>query len=295
MSTALAHTYPQVKNLYAEASSVLGYDLWKLVSEGPEDELNSTAKTQPALLTAGVAVWNVWRENNGPLPVVMAGHSLGEYTALVCSGSIDFTDAVSLVADRGTYMQSAVPQGTGTMAAILGLTDQQVIEICRECANGEIVSPANFNTPGQVVIAGNTSAVNRAVEAATRAGAKRSIILPVSVPSHCELMRQAAEKFSVRINNIKFKTPQIPVIHNVDVSSKPEPDNIRQALVMQLYSPVRWVETVETMVKSGITTIVECGPGKVLSGLIKRIDRNIETLPVYDPDTVDKARFSFSS
>lgn len=289
MSSALAEKYPVVKNLYIEASTVLGYDLWKLVNEGPEEELNSTANTQPALLTASVAVWNVWQEINGPAPVLMAGHSLGEYTALVCSGVITFSDAVKLVADRGKFMQSAVPEGTGAMAAILGLADDRVIEICKECAGDEIVSAANFNTPGQVVIAGNTKAVKRAVEAASKAGAKKSVILPVSVPSHCALMREAAEHLSERINKIKFKSPQIPVIHNVDVNRKSDSDSIKQALILQLYSPVRWVETVESMIRSGISTIAECGPGKILSGLIKRIDKQIEIWPMYDPVTIEKA------
>lgn len=289
MLSSLAEKYPAVKELYSEASAVLGYDLWKLVSEGPESGLNSTEKTQPALLVASVAVWKIWQERGGKLPVLMAGHSLGEYSALVCSGAMTFTEAVRLVADRGAYMQSAVPEGTGAMAAILGLSDEDVIKICKDNAQDQIVSAANFNSSGQIVIAGHTGAVKRTIEAAGKAGAKRSVLLPVSVPSHCALMMNAASQFSERIKNIHLSAPAIPVIHNVDVSRKSEPEAIKQALVEQLYQPVRWVETIKTMTDSGITTIIECGPGKVLCGLIKRIDKQITTWPVYDPDTLDAA------
>lgn len=294
MSSALAEKYPLVKNLYSEASEVLGYDLWKLVSDGPESELNITAKTQPALLTASVAVWNIWQEHGGKLPAIMAGHSLGEYSALVCSGALAFSDAVGLVADRGAYMQTAVPEGTGTMAAILGLAEDDVIKICKEYEQDQVVSAANFNSAGQIVIAGHTEAVNRVVEAASKAGAKRSVILPVSVPSHCALMKKAAEKFAERIENVSISVPDIPIIHNVNVSQLSDPLAIKQALVDQLSHPVRWVEIIESMKTSGISGIIECGPGKVLCGLIKRIDKQITTWPVYDPDTLDTAMVALS-
>lgn len=291
MSTVLAEHYPIVKELYAEASAVLGYDLWRLVHSGPESELNITSKTQPALLTASVAAWKVWEERGGPLPILMAGHSLGEYSALVCSGMLAFDAAIALVADRGAYMQAAVPAGVGSMAAILGLTDEQVIEVCNQAAQGQVVSAANFNSAGQIVIAGHKAAVNRAVEIAAGAGAKRSVVLSVSVPSHCALMQEAAGKFTSRMESISLSAGRIPVIHNVDVSIRPEGSAIKQALAGQLYQPVRWVETIELMSKKGITRIVECGPGKVLCGLIKRINRQIETYPVFDRESLDKALF----
>ena len=289
MSRTIAEKYPVVKTVYAEASGVLGYDLWQLVHNGPEAELNITSKTQPALLAASVAMWKVWQERSGPVPALMAGHSLGEYSALVCSGVLAFRDAIALVADRGAYMQAAVPEGTGSMAAILGLSDEQIINICHQASQGQVVSAANFNSAGQIVIAGHKEAVNRAVELASAAGAKRSIVLSVSVPSHCDLMQEAANKFAVRMEEITFSPANIPVIHNVDVSIRTEYPAIKQALVEQLSQPVRWVETIEQMSKKGITKIVECGPGKVLCGLIKRIDRQIETCPVYDPESLDKA------
>lgn len=289
MSTALAEHYPIVKELYAEASEVLGYDLWQLVNSGPETELNITSKTQPALLTAGVAVWKVWEERDGPLPAFMAGHSLGEYSALVCSGMLAFDAAIALVADRGAYMQAAVPEGVGSMAAILGLSDEQVMNVCERASQGQIVSAANFNSVGQTVIAGHKEAVNRAVEMAAGAGAKRSVVLAVSVPAHCALMQEAASKFASRMESISLTAGRIPVIHNVDVSIKSEVSAIKQALAEQLYQPVRWVETIELMSKKGVTNIVECGPGKVLCGLIKRIDRQIETYPVFDRESLDKA------
>lgn len=289
MSTAMAEKYPVVKDTYAEASEVLGYDLWQLVHEGPESELNITSKTQPALLAASLVLWKIWQGRGGPVPALMAGHSLGEYTALVCSGVLNFSDAIALVADRGAYMQAAVPEGTGSMAAILELSGQQVVGICAQAAQGQVVSAANFNSAGQIVIAGHKEAVNRAVELASAAGAKRSIVLSVSVPSHCALMQEAANKLAARMEDITFSSANIPVIHNVDVSIRKETPAIKQALVEQLYQPVRWVEIIEQMSKQGITKIVECGPGKVLCGLIKRIDRQIETFPVYDPESLDKA------
>lgn len=290
MVNALAAQYPLVQETFRQASEVLGYDLMALVREGPEDTLNSTEKTQPALLTAGYATWRVWLEKGGPLPSLMAGHSLGEYTALVCSGSLAFTDAVSLVADRGSFMQGAVSAGTGAMAAILGLDDAVIVEICNKVStDNETVAAANFNSTGQVVIAGHTDAVKRAVEEAGAAGARRSVILPVSVPSHCSLMQPAAEQLAARLSDIPIDAGTIPVIHNVDAATKSSGTAIKQALVDQLSRPVRWVDTIGVMAKQGAKQIVECGPGKVLCGLIKRIDRQIATLPVYDPDTVNTA------
>lgn len=289
MVSALAEKYPLVESSYIEASDVLGYDLWNLVQSGPEEELNITARTQPALLVAGIVVWRIWKERGGRIPDLLAGHSLGEYTALVCSGAIEFTDAVRLVADRGEYMQSSVPAGTGSMAAILGLQDEQIKNICEQSAQGQIVSAANFNSSGQVVIAGHTEAVERAVDLARKEGAKRSLILPVSVPSHCELMQEAAKRLANRLQEIDIASPVIPVIHNVDATSSTDVEEIREMLVKQLYKPVRWVDTIKSMTAKGITQIVECGPGKVLSGLVKRIDRNIQIMPVYDPESLDKA------
>lgn len=290
MLAALAAAYPQVEQVFAEASSVLGYDLWKVVQNGPEDELNNTAVTQPAMLCAGVAVWRIWQAQGGVMPDVMAGHSLGEYTALVCAGAIAFTEAVALVAERGRLMQEAVPAGEGAMAAILGLEDAQVIAVCNDAAQGEVVSAVNFNSPGQVVVAGMSSAVNRAVELAKAAGAKRALLLPVSVPSHCALMKPAADKLAELLKSISVQSPAIPVINNVDVTAANEPDAIRDALVRQLYSPVRWVETVEKMAASGVTQLVECGPGKVLVGLNKRIVKEMATWAVYDPTGLEQAK-----
>ncbi len=279
----LAAAESQVGATFAEASEALGYDLWKVVAEGPAEELNQTHITQPAMLSAGIAVWRIWQEKGGATPAVMAGHSLGEYTALVAADAIGFADAVSLVAERGKLMQAAVPAGTGSMAAILGLEDAQVIEVCANAAAGEVVSAVNFNANGQVVIAGHVAAVERAVELAKEAGAKRAVILPVSVPSHCELMKPAAEKLAERLATINVSAPQIPVINNADVSKASDADAIRDALVRQLYSPVRWVETVQAMAGEGVDTLIECGPGKVLVGLNKRIVKEMSTVALFDP------------
>ena len=289
MMADLARAFPVVGETFGEASSILGYDLWQLVQQGPEQELNRTDKTQPAMLTAGVATWRIWQGQTDIMPVAMAGHSLGEYTALVCSGALEFSDAVSLVADRGRFMQQAVPAGSGAMAAILGLEDEQVRAVCAESAQGEIVAAVNFNSPGQVVIAGHTAAVARAIEAAKAAGAKRALELPVSVPSHCSLMKAAADKMQDRLGGTGFTSPRIAVINNVDVAAVSAADEIREALVRQLYQPVRWVETIQKMRADGINTVIECGPGKVLAGLNKRIDRAMSALPVHDPDSLRQA------
>jgi [acyl-carrier-protein] S-malonyltransferase len=289
MLAALAAEYKQVEATYAEASAVLGYDLWNIVSNGPAEELNQTHITQPAMLSAGVAVWRIWNDNNGAQPVVMAGHSLGEYSALVASGALEFADAVALVAERGRLMQEAVPAGTGAMAAILGLDDQTVIDVCANSANGEVVSAVNFNAPGQVVVAGQSAAVERAVANAKEAGAKRAIVLPVSVPSHCALMRGAADKLAANLAQIHIDAPLLPVINNANVASETADTAIKQALVEQLYSPVRWVETIESMAAKGIDTLIECGPGKVLIGLNKRIAKQMSASAVFDVDSLNNA------
>lgn len=290
MLNALAEAHPLVKNTFAEASAALGYDLWAIVSSGPEERLNQTEITQPAMLTAGVAVWRVWQQLGGPQPTVMAGHSLGEYSALTCAEAIGFADAVKLVADRGRFMQEAVPAGQGGMAAIVGLDDDQVRVLCEQNANGEVLAPVNFNSPGQVVIAGTAAAVGRAVANAKAAGAKLAKPLPVSVPSHCALMHPAAERMHARLKQVEVRAPRIPVLHNAHVRAETDPEAIRDALVRQIESPVRWVETVQKMAADGIGKLVECGPGKVLAGLNKRIAKDSQTLPVYDPETLAQAR-----
>lgn len=289
MLNALAAEYPVVQATFAEASAALGFDLWQIVEQGPEDKLNQTQVTQPAMLAAGVAVWRVWQAKQGPVPAYLAGHSLGEYSALVCAGAMAFAEAVTLVADRGRFMQEAVPAGHGGMAAILGLDDQAVRQVCHHAAQGEVLEAVNFNSPGQVVIAGTAAAVIRGVEQAKAAGAKRAVVLPVSVPSHCALMHPAAERFAARLRAVKIETPRIPVLHNVHVQAETSVDAIRQVLVRQIESPVRWVETIQKMVASGVDRVIECGPGRVLMGLNKRIDKKAETLPVYDPTTLQVA------
>jgi [acyl-carrier-protein] S-malonyltransferase len=289
MLSELAQQYPLVQQTFAEASDALGFDLWDMVQNGPDTDLNSTHNTQPAMLSAGVAVWRIWSESGAPQPAAMAGHSLGEFTALVCSGAMDFSDAVKLVAERGRLMQEAVPEGQGAMAAILGLDDAVVISVCEKAAEGDVVQAVNFNSPGQVVIAGSATAVDRAIQVATDEGAKKAIKLPVSVPSHCDLMKPAAEKLAEKLTQIEIATPSIPVIHNVDVTSHSDADAIRNALSMQLYRPVRWVETVQKLAADGMSDMVEMGPGKVLMGLIRRIDRSVTCTPVQDPAGLDKA------
>jgi [acyl-carrier-protein] S-malonyltransferase len=289
MLAELAAQYPVVGETFAAASAAVGYDLWQVVQEGPAERLNQTDVTQPAMLAAGVATWRVWLARGGKAPAVMAGHSLGEYTALVCAGALAFEEAVALVQERGRFMQGAVPAGVGAMAAILGLEDAVVRDVCAQAAQGGVVSAVNFNSPGQVVVAGEADAVNRAVELAKAAGAKRSVLLPVSVPSHCALMRPAAERLAERLAGITIKTPAIPVITNVDVAEASTAEAIRDALVRQLHSPVRWVESVQAMAARGVDTLVECGPGKVLVGLNKRIDKAMGTHALVDPASLDAA------
>ena len=282
MLADLATAHPIVEETFAEASSALGYDLWQLVQEGPAEELNKTWQTQPALLAASVAIWRVWQQQKGTQPVLMAGHSLGEYSALVCAGVLDFKQAISLVELRGKLMQEAVPAGTGAMYAIIGLDNDAIAKACEESAQGQVVSPVNFNSPGQVVIAGNKEAVERAGAACKAAGAKRALPLPVSVPSHCALMKPAADKMAVALENITFSAPQFSVVNNVDVKVESSPEAIRSALVRQLYSPVRWTESVEFMAAQGVEQLLEVGPGKVLTGLTKRIVDTLTAAAVND-------------
>ncbi len=283
MLSELAAAWPLVGETFAEASDALGMDLWQVTSQGPRELLDRTDITQPAMLAAGVAVWRVWNQAGGPAPAWMAGHSLGEFTALVCAGTLGFADAVALVAQRGRFMQEAVPAGAGAMAAILGLADDQVVAVCAQAAQGGILEPVNFNSPGQVVIAGESAAVERGIAAAKAAGAKRAVLLPVSVPSHCALMRPAAERLAVALAAIPLAAPRIPVLHNVTVDAVADPAAIRDRLVRQLYSPVRWVETVRCLADQGVELLLEAGPGKVLTGLTKRIDDRLEALAVLDP------------
>ncbi|CAK9884687.1 MAG: Malonyl CoA-acyl carrier protein transacylase [Candidatus Erwinia impunctatus] len=289
MLAELATEYPTVEKTFAEASEALGYDLWSLVQNGPAEELNKTWHTQPALLAASVAIFRIWQEKGGKKPVMLAGHSLGEYSALVCAGVIDFADAVKLVELRGKLMQEAVPEGTGAMQAIIGLDDAAIANACKEAAQGQIVSPVNFNSPGQVVIAGQKEAVERAGIACKAAGAKRALPLPVSVPSHCALMKPAADKLAIALEALTFSAPQYPVVNNVDVRCETSPDAIRSALVRQLYNPVRWTESVEFMASQGVTHLLEIGAGKVLTGLTKRIVDTMSAGSVNDPASLAAA------
>ncbi|NCS66373.1 MAG: [acyl-carrier-protein] S-malonyltransferase [Hydrogenophilales bacterium CG03_land_8_20_14_0_80_62_28] len=271
-----------IRDTFAEASDALAIDLTGMIAEGPAEALNQTVNTQPAMLAAGVAVYRLWLTLGGAQPALMAGHSLGEYTALTCAGALNFADALRLVRLRAEAMQSAVPDGVGAMAAILGLDDDAIRAVCAEAAQGEVLAAVNFNSPGQVVIAGHKTAVDRGCALAKQRGAKRALPLPVSVPSHCDLMRPAAEKLLVAMNAIEIKTPVIPVIHNADVAAHNDPAAIRDALARQLYSPVRWVETMQAFAAQGVTRIAECGPGKVLTGLNKRILADVPTLALAD-------------
>lgn len=290
MLADLAQEYPTVVSTFAQASDVLGFDLWQLVANGPEVELNKTEHTQPALLAASVAIWRIWQDLYGQTPKFLAGHSLGEYSALVCANALDFQQAVSLVSDRGKFMQRAVPVGHGAMAAIIGLDDDQVLQCCQHVSQlQQVVTPANYNSKGQVVVAGETAAVEKVIELAKEAGAKLAKLIPVSVPSHCPLMQPAAEQLKQKLDLIAIRSPIISVINNVDVAAYQEEELIRDALVRQLINPVRWVETIEFLVDQGVDTIVECGPGKVLTGLNKRIDTNINVFAINDPESMHKA------
>jgi [acyl-carrier-protein] S-malonyltransferase len=289
MLAEVAAAFPVVQQTFAEASAVLGYDLWDLCQNGEQEQLNSTETTQPLLLTSSVALWRVWQEKNGAQPALLAGHSLGEWSALVCAGVVSFTDAVDLVRKRGAYMQTAVPKGEGSMAAVLNVEDAKILEICREASAVGVVEAVNFNSPGQVVIAGQVAAVEKASELLKAAGAKRVLPLPVSAPFHTSLMKPAAEKMAVHIVATTFSAPAIPVVHNVHAKTESDPEKIRQLMIQQIDSPVLWVDCVNTMVSHGIKTVVECGPGKVLCGLCTRIDKSLNAIGLEDLAGIDKA------
>lgn len=280
---------PVVRDTFAEASDALGQDLWQLVEEGPADALNATVNTQPVMLTAAYAVYRLWRERGGAQPAVVAGHSLGEYTALVAAGVIAFRDAVPLVRFRAQAMQEAVPMGTGAMAAILGLDDEAVRAACADAAQGEVVEAVNFNAPSQVVIAGSKGAVERGVAAAKARGAKRAVLLPVSAPFHSSLLRPAAERLVEYLDNVAFQAPAIPVVNNVDVAVVDQPQAIKEALARQACNPVRWVEVIQRVKAAGVLQVGECGPGKVLAGLVKRIDPALQGMAIADPQGLDQA------
>ncbi len=287
MLADLSSSFPVVTQTFDTASEIVGRNLWKLVCDGSLDELNQTTNTQPIMLAAGVAVWRVWTEKNATLPAWMAGHSLGEYTALVCSNAVSYENAVQLVSERARLMQEAVPIGVGAMAAILGLDTESVENICNNLTSEmELVAPVNLNAPGQIVIAGHASTVQKAIDAAKEAGAKRALILPVSVPSHCLLMQPAAEQLRKFLNEIEFCTPSIKIIHNADVLDHQSGEDIRQALEKQLYRPVRWIETIAFLEKQGVTEFVECGPGRILLGLNKRIAKASSHFAIHDNETL---------
>ncbi|TLY47338.1 MAG: ACP S-malonyltransferase [Gammaproteobacteria bacterium] len=288
MLAAFAKRYPVIRETFMQASRVLRLDLWELCQEGPEAVLNQTENTQPALLTASVALWRVWKQQQGFEPTFMAGHSLGEYSALVCAGSLDFVTAVDLVAKRGRFMQSAVPLGRGAMAAIVGLDPDEIQALCVAAAEGQVLSPANYNSIGQTVVAGDAAAVQRLLNLAKPAGAKLAKLIPVSVPSHCALMKPAAKQLARVLEDITIDVPNIPVINNVDAAIEHDPSLIKKALIDQLTSPVRWVEIIQQFEKRDIEEIIECGPGKVLAGLNRRIV-SIPTIPLYDPEVLQDA------
>ncbi|TAL73891.1 MAG: [acyl-carrier-protein] S-malonyltransferase [Rhodanobacter sp.] len=287
MLAELAAAHPEVKATFDEASQGAGIDLWALSQQGPEEELGRTEHTQPALLAASVAVWRVWQKQGGAQPAQLAGHSLGEYSALVCAGALSLHAAAALVAERGRLMQAAVPAGVGAMAAIIGGDDAQIAQVCAEQAHGQVVAPANYNSPGQLVISGHAEAVDRVLAALTGLGVKRAIKLAVSVPSHCALMREAADQLAGRMAKLDWRQPSLPVIQNVQGKHYATLDEIRGALAQQLYMPVRWTQCVEALVVGGATRVAECGPGKVLSGLMRRIDKSLEAHALGTPEEFD--------
>lgn len=289
MLLELAEQYPVIQETFAEASDVLGYDLWALSQDGPQEKLNMTECTQPLLLTASVAIWRVWQQAGGAVPALMAGHSLGEWSALVCAQVVDFKDAVKLVQLRGKYMQEAVPAGVGSMAAIIGLADDTIVDACSEAQQGEEVSAVNFNSPGQVVIAGHVGAIDRAMTLCKEKGAKKAIPLAVSAPFHSLLLKPAADRLADEMVNVEFAAPIIPVVHNVNAKPEVDPLKIKQLMIEQIYHPVLWVDCVQVLVASGVTNAVECGPGKVLSGLIKRIDRSVSSVNIDMPEALAAA------
>ena len=285
MLSGIAEENPEIKDTFAEASDVLDYDLWSLVQNGAQDAINKTEVTQPLLLTASVALWRLWQAHEGDTPSVMAGHSLGEWSALVCAEVISFKDAVAMVRNRGRYMQSAVPDGKGSMAAIIGLEDDAILKACESAANNSVVAPVNYNSTGQVVIAGESAAVDRAMQACQEAGARRAMLLPVSAPFHTSLMQPAADQLAVDLADVSFSAPIIPIIHNVTVATESDPDAIRDLMIQQITAPVPWVATVQKLKEMGIESLVECGPGKVLVGLIKRIEREFANTTIDTADT----------
>jgi [acyl-carrier-protein] S-malonyltransferase len=291
MLAQAASDHSVVADTFAEASQVLGYDVWNLVQNGEQDQLNMTETTQPVLLTSSVALWRAWNAAGGSAPSHMAGHSLGEFSALVCAGALNFADAVSLVRQRGAFMQTAVPAGEGAMAAIIGLDDDAINSACASAASerGEVVAAVNFNSPGQVVIAGKAAAVDAAIGLCKEAGAKRAMPLPVSAPFHTDLMRPAGERLAEVLEAIEVNSPQIPVIHNVHAKPESDPRRIRELLVEQIYSPVRWTSCVQAMAAANVVNLVECGPGKVLSGLNRRIDKNLQSFNIEEPDALSAA------
>ena len=295
MLADLAASHDIIQSTFAEASDALGYDLWDLVQNGTQDEINLTERTQPLLLTSSVAIWRLWQEQNGQQPSIMAGHSLGEWSALVCAGVVAFADAVKIVRARGAYMQQAVPVGEGAMAAIIGLDDDAIQAACEAAAQGEVVSAVNFNAPGQVVIAGSAAAVDRAIEGCKEAGAKRALPLPVSAPFHTSLMQPAAGNLAEMVQATTFSAPAIPVVHNVHAKTESDPETIKQLMLEQIYHPVLWVDCVKAIAASGATTLVECGPGKVLCGLAKRIQRDLSALATEDAATFESTLTSFQS
>ena len=288
MLAAAHERFAAVRDTFEEASQVLGYDMWALVKEGPQDALNLTATTQPVLLTSSVALWRAWQSEVGMQPGIMAGHSLGEFSALVCANALAFCDAVKLVRSRGEFMQTAVPVGQGSMAAIIGLEDSVINRICEEVTQGAdaVVAAVNFNSPGQVVIAGHTGAVEAAIIALKEAGAKRALPLPVSAPFHTVLMKPAGEQLAEVLAAIAISPPQVPIVHNVHAATEADPEKIRQLLVEQIYSPVCWTGCIQAIVESGASDIVECGPGKVLSGLNRRIDKSVQSYSLEEPDAL---------
>ena len=289
MLADLAAVNTLVEQTFGEASDVLGYDCWDLVQNGEEDAINLTERTQPILLAASVAIWRLWQQHGGPNPAAMAGHSLGEWSALVCAGAVDFADAVNIVRARGAFMQQAVPVGVGAMAAIMGIDDQIVIDACTEAAEGQVVAAVNFNAPGQVVIAGDADAVARATAICKKGGAKRAVELPVSAPFHTSLMRPAADNLAELVEATTFSAPQIKIIHNVNAQAEADPQTIKGLMLEQIYKPVLWVDCVNGLAAGGAEMLIECGPGRVLNGLSKRIDRNLKSLSTDDVDSLDNA------
>ena len=289
MLAELASSNPLVKSTFSEASEALGYDLWAMIQQGDQEQINLTERTQPMLLASSVAIWRLWNDKGGPSPAQMAGHSLGEWSALVCAGALEFVDAIKIVRARGAYMQEAVPVGVGAMAAILGLADQIIADACNEARGAEVVDAVNYNAPGQVVIAGSAAAVDRAIDLCKAAGAKRAMALPVSAPFHTSLMQPAAEQLADLVNSTSFSSPNIPVIHNVNALPESDPAIIKALMLEQIYRPVLWVDCIQALKQAGAEIFVECGPGRVLNGLTKRIDRELTSLSSGDVASLENA------